>query len=53
MKLRRFMFNFHVDPDLHILFEKLIAEINARQGLGTQLHFEAPSKFWVDILKMQ
>ena len=33
----RFMFNFHVDPDLDILLEKLAAQIVARAGLGTQL----------------
>ena len=32
----RFMFSFHVDPDLDIL-EKLAAQIVARAGLGTQL----------------
>ena len=47
------MFSFHVDPDLDILFEKLIAQIGARLGLGAQLCFEAPGDLWIDIVKMQ
>ena len=37
----RFMFRFHVDLDIDIFFETLTAQIGARLGLGTQLHFEA------------
>ena len=33
----RFMFSFHLDPDLDILLEKLTAQIVARTTLGTQL----------------
>ena len=47
------MFNFHVDPDLDILIEKLTAQIDARPGLGTQLCFELPGNLWVDIIKIQ
>ena len=47
------MFNFHVYPDLDILFEKLTAQIGAPPGLGTQLCFEASSDLWVNIVKMQ
>ena len=47
------MFIFHVDPDLDILFEKLIAQIGAWPGLGTQLRFETPHDLWIDIVKMQ
>ena len=30
----RFMFGFHVGPDLNMLFEKLTAQIGAQLGLG-------------------
>ena len=52
-KLCRFMFSFHVDSGLDILFEKLTAQIGARLGLGTQLRFEAPSDLWVACFKIQ
>ena len=32
-----FLFSFHVNPDLDILFERLAAQIVVRAGLGTQL----------------
>ena len=48
----RFMFNFHVGPNLDILFEKLTAQIVARLGLGTLLCFEAPGDLRVNIVKM-
>ena len=35
------MFRFHADLDIDIFFETLTAQIGARLGLGTQLHFEA------------
>ena len=47
------MFSFHVEPNLDVLFEKLTAQIGARQGLGIQLCFEVPGDIWVDIVKMQ
>ena len=47
-----FMFSFHVDPDLYILFEKLTVQIGVRLGLVPLLLFEAPGDFWVDIVKM-
>ena len=47
------MFNFHVDPDLDILIEKLTAQIDARPSLGTQLCCEVPGDLWVDIIKIQ
>ena len=47
------MFNFHDDPDLDILFEKLTAQIGARLGLVTQPRFNASGYFWVNIVKMQ
>ena len=53
IKLRRFMFNFHDDLDLDILFEKLTAQIGARLGLVTQPRFDASGYFWVNIVKMQ
>ena len=40
-KHQRFMFSFHVDPDLDIL----TAQIGARLGLGIQLRFEAPGQY--------
>ena len=49
----RFMFSFHADPDLDILFEMLTAQIGARLALGTLLGFQVPSDYWVDIVKMQ
>ena len=49
----RFMFSFHVGPNLDILFEKLTAQIVTRMGLGTLLCFEAPGDLRVDIVKMQ
>ena len=49
----RFIFSFHVDPDLDILFDKLSTQIGARLGLGTQPRFEAPGDLWVDVFKMQ
>ena len=47
------MFNFHVDPDLDILFEKLTAQIGAHPGLGTLICFEAPDELQVNAVKMQ
>ena len=41
------MFSSFVDLDVDILFQKLIAQIGARPGLG------APDDLWVDIVKMQ
>ena len=35
------MFNFHVNPDFDILFEKLTAEIGDQLSLETQLRFDA------------
>ena len=52
-QLCRFMFTFHVDPDLDILFEKLTAQVGTRPGLGTQLRFDALGDLWIDIVKMQ
>ena len=49
----RFMFSSFVDLDVDILFQKLIAQIGARPGLGTQLCFGDPDDLWVDIVKMQ
>ena len=46
------MFSFHDDPDPEIFFEKLTAQISARLGLVTLLHFEVPSDLRVDIVKM-
>ena len=45
------MFSFHIDFD--IVFEKLTAQIGARQRLVTQLRFEAPGDLWVNIVKVQ
>ena len=47
------MFRFHVDPDLHILFEKLETQIGTQPGLETQLRFGAPGDLWVNIVKTQ
>ena len=48
-----FVFSFYVDPDLDILFEKLIAQAVAWVGLGTQLPFETFSDLCFNIIKMQ
>ena len=45
------MSSFHVNPDLDISFQKLIAQIVAQPCLGTLLRFEAPGDLPVDILK--
>ena len=47
------MFNFHVDPDLGILFEKFTTQIDTQPGLGTQHCVKAPGKLRVNIVKMQ
>ena len=52
-KLSSFTFSFHVDPDLHILFEQLSVQRGTRPGLETQLLFEAPGDLFVNIVKMQ
>ena len=50
----RFMFSFHIDPDLKMLFEKLATQIGARPALGTKLRFEAAfGDLRVDINKVQ
>ena len=29
------MFSFHIDPELDILFDKLVAQIGTQSGLGS------------------
>ena len=48
-----FVFSFYVDPDLDILFEKLIAQAVGWVGLITQLPFETFSNLCFNIIKMQ
>ena len=48
-----FVFSFYVDPDLDILFEKLIAQAVGWVGLSTQLPFETFSNLCFNIIKMQ
>ena len=52
-RLSSFSFSFHVEPDLHILFEQLSVQRGTRPGLETQLLFEAPGDLFVNIVKMQ
>ena len=49
---RSFFVQFHVDPDLDILFEKLTTQIGALLGLRTQLQFETCCDLRVNIVKM-
>ena len=49
----RFIFSFHLDPDLDILFEKLTTQIGTQLGLRTLLCFEAPGDLRVKINKKQ
>ena len=49
---RSFFVQFHVDPDLDILFEKLTTQIGALLGLRTQLQFETCCELRVNIVKM-
>ena len=46
-RLSSFSLSFHVEPDLHILFEQLSVQRGTRPGLQTQLLFEAPGDLFL------